>query len=151
MGKASSLEDQLLTEEVRPKLVDDCVALLDDEVARRKGLTGMAVKGAYKTVKAIKPGFVRGVIDGLLDDWVAELEPTWEAWDADRHGTFSAKILADDDVVAERLLTVTDRRAEKTKHTNAKRLYKKLRPSAKTQVLDSLPQVAALVDSYVSA
>ena len=34
----------------------------------------MAIRAAYATIKTIKRGFVRGVVDALLDEWVAKLE-----------------------------------------------------------------------------
>ena len=37
----------------RPRVVDACVRLIDEEVAAKSGLSGMAVKGAYAVVKKI--------------------------------------------------------------------------------------------------
>ncbi|MCB9728648.1 MAG: hypothetical protein H6744_16645 [Deltaproteobacteria bacterium] len=146
-----TLRDKLLNPEVRPGFLAESKRLLDDEVSRKGGLAGMTVKGAYSAVKAIRPGFVEGVLDVLLDEWVAELEPEYAAWRAaGSQGTLSAHILARRDAVAERLLHVTDRRAASTRHTTAKKLYDRLRGSAKSQVADALPRVGALVDRYVS-
>lgn len=150
MGSSETLADRLLTEEKRPKLVEDAEALLDAEVERKRGARGMMIKGAYKTVKAIRRGFVRGVIEDLLDEWVAELEDFWSDWQQGGGSpSFGQHLAASSDEVAERLLRVTDRRAETTKHTTAKRLYDKLRPQGKEQVVESLPRVADLLDQHL--
>jgi hypothetical protein len=146
-----TLHSHLLVPEIRPRFVRDCQRLLDDEVGAKKGLSGIAVKGAYSAVKAIKPGFVEGVLDVLLDEWVAELEPEYTAWrESAPAGKLSAHLLGRRDAVAERLLQVTDRRAAGTRHTTAKKFYDKLRGSAKAQVVEALPKVADLVDRYVA-
>jgi hypothetical protein len=145
-----TLHSHLLVPETRPRFLADCQRLLDDEVGSKKGFSGIAVKGAYSAVKAIKPGFVEGVLDVLLDEWVAELEPDYAAWrSGGASGKLSAHMLARRDAVAERLLHVTDRRAASTRHTTAKKLYDKLRTGAKAQVVEALPKVAALVDRYL--
>ena len=52
---------------------------------------------------------------------------------------------------AEALLSVTDDRAETTKHKTAKKLYKKMRPSAKANVIAAVPKLGALVESHLDA
>lgn len=149
---ATTLKDMLLTEEVRPRLVDDCCSLLDRQVAAKKGLSGMAIKGAYKTVKAIKPGFVRGVVNVLLDDWVDRLE----GFEAQRvaSGTsagLSEYVIGRKTDVAQALVAVTDERADGTRHKTAKKLYFRLRPSALSNVEEAIPDLARLVETYVDA
>ena len=52
-----NLIERLGTEPVRTKVIDDCVALIDNQV-RGKGLV---IRTAYGTVKALKKNFVREV------------------------------------------------------------------------------------------
>src|SRR3954467_4089229 len=75
----STLSEILLVPGNRPKVVIDCVRVIDEEVDSKGGLTGLAVKGAYALVKAVKPGFVSGAVDGMLDDFVRRLEPFYAA------------------------------------------------------------------------
>lgn len=142
-----SLKEDLLAPERRPALVRDCKALVDSEVGRKAGLGGMAIKGAYKALQKIRSGFVEGVIEALLDPWVEQLEPVYAAWhDAGASGAFGDHVTAHKDDVAERLLAVTDARAERTQYSSARKLYKKLRPSAKEHVLEAVPGLARVVD-----
>src|SRR4051794_8591208 len=78
-----SLKETLLDAAKRDGVIDDCLTLIDQEVAGKGGLTGLAVKGAYAVVKKIKPGFVREVVVGLLPDFVARLEPYYRDWRKD--------------------------------------------------------------------
>ena len=147
---ATTLKDALLTPEKRPGLLADCHRLLDDEVAKKRGISGSLVKGAYKTVSKIKPGFIRGVMDLLLDEWMVELEPEYEAYQANRNGTsFGSHLLQRKSEVAERMLAVTDRRAANTVHKTAGKLYNRLRGGAKSQVIESLPAAAVVLDRHL--
>jgi len=126
----SIIAARLLDDAVRPQVVKECCAIIDHQVSAKKGFSGIAIKGAYKTVKAIKPGFVPGVVDALLDEWVAKLADFERAR------------------VAEALISVTDARAETTKHKTAQKLYHRFRPSALTNVEDGVPELATLVTQY---
>jgi hypothetical protein len=150
MSDPKTLADRLLDPAVHPRLMSDCARLLDAEVARKRGLSGMAIKGAYKTVQAIKPGFIRGVTELLVGEWIVELEPDYRGWrDGGGEGSFGQALLRQRDAVAERMLRVTDRRAEGTPHKTAKKLYFKLRPGAKVQVVEALPGVGRVLDSHL--
>ncbi|NUN14474.1 MAG: hypothetical protein HUU55_12665 [Myxococcales bacterium] len=150
MGK---LQEKVLQADRRDHVVNDCVQLLDDEVAAQSGLKGLTVKGAYKVVQSLSPGFVRSVVDGLLDDFVARLEPYYEAYEKNPEGSrsFGTYVAKKSDSVADSLLGVTDERAHRTKHTTVKKLYEKLRPNAKTQVAASVPKLGQLVDKHLAA
>ena len=72
-----NLNDILLVPGNRPKVVADCVQLIEEEVDSKGGLTGLAVKAAFAVVKAVKPGFVTEAVDHMLNDFVSRLEPFW--------------------------------------------------------------------------
>ena len=74
-----TLTDMLLAPGNRPKVIADCTQLINEEVDSKGGLTGLAVKGAYALVKAVKPGFINEAVDHMLDDFVKRLEPFF-AW-----------------------------------------------------------------------
>ena len=57
-----SLAEKITKTPVRERVIVDCCALIDQEVSATSGLSGLAVKGAYKMVKAIKPRFVPEVV-----------------------------------------------------------------------------------------
>lgn len=133
----------------RSEVVAACVELVNDEVKAKKGIKGVAIKGAYGTVKRIKPRFVGETIDALLDDWLAKMQPHFETWQSGGQGSFGDYVAAHADDVAEDLLSVTDERAETSKHKTATKLYKKLRPKAKIDVASAAPKLGALIDGYL--
>ncbi len=73
-----NLTEALTGDSTRGAVVDDCLALIDAEVADKGGLTGLAIKAGYRTVQGIKPGFVRQVVSDLLPEFARALEPIYE-------------------------------------------------------------------------
>src|SRR5262249_37764362 len=69
------LEELLTAPERRKNVVADCVRLIDQEVDARTGLSGLAIKGAYRVAKAVRSGFVDDAVDRLLPRFLAQLEP----------------------------------------------------------------------------
>ena len=133
----------------RERVVEDCCVLVDEEVAKKKGLSGVVIKTGYKTVRGIKPGFIRGTVSALLDEWIAAIDPIWQrAVDAGRSP--SGELEADRPAVAEALLSVTDARAERAKSSLVRGTYQKLRPSAKEHVEQAVPGLAALLAKHTA-
>jgi hypothetical protein len=135
----------------RPLILDDCVKLIDDEVASKSGLSGLAIKTAYKVVCAVKPGIIRESMDALLDDFVARLEPFY----ADHRksgaapGAFGETLMRRPSEVADALLGITDDRAKKAKNATLKSAYEKLRPQAKKHVEEAVPRVCRTLTPHL--
>ena len=143
------IREKLTVPPNREHVVSECCNLVEDEVKAKGGLTGLAVKGAYGVVKAVKPRFVSEVIDGLLDQWVAKLEPFYAAWQVAGIGTFADYLKKRGPEVADALLQVTDARAQHAKSGSVKKMYDKMRSSAKKHVEDALPRLGNLVETEV--
>ena len=148
---SATLVEQLGKEPQRPQVVLECVELIDTQVKQK----GFLIKGAYSTLKAIKKKFVSETVDALLDDWLGKLQPHYDKWDATSITpsaiTFSDYIVARSDEVAEDLLKVTDERAEKTSHTTAKKMYMRMRDSAKRNVIEAIPELAKLIEKHLAS
>jgi len=144
-----TLTEKLTQPPNRERVIADCQTLIDEEVRGKGGLSGIAVKGAYTVVKAVKPRFVTEVVDAMLDDWVAKLTPFWDDWDrAGRTRPFAEHLRSQGDSVAEKLLEVTDGRARGAKNASVKKMYEKMRPTAKKHVEDALPRLGGLVEKH---
>ncbi len=148
---SQSLVERIGVDPTRPKVVEECVELIDAQVKAKGGLSGMAIKGAYATIKTIKRGFVPSVVEALLDDWLGRLQPHYDKWAAGGKGTFSEFVIARSDDVAEDLLQVTDERAARSTHTTAKKAYEKLRGGATTNVIEAIPELARLIERHLAA
>jgi len=142
-----TLTDILLVPGNRPKVIADCVQLINEEVDSKGGLTGLAVKGAYAIVKAIKPGFINEAVDHMLDDFVKRLEPFWADAQAKNEPVgpvFNARAPQ----VADALLAISDERAARSANQNLKKAYEKLRPTGKKHVEQAVPRVGRLIQKY---
>ena len=74
---AATLQEILLAPETKPKVLTDCYALVDQQVADKSGVSGTALKLGYKTVTSFAPGYFHGTVEGMLPQIVATLEPFW--------------------------------------------------------------------------
>ena len=142
-----SLVEQLGKDPVRTQVVNDCVELIDAQVKQR----GFVIKSAYATIKAIKKRFVPEVVDSLLDDWLQKLQPHHDKWAVTKQGTFSDHVIARSEDVAEDLLSVTDERAQKTSHTTAKKMYQRMRDTAKRNVVEAIPDLSRMIERHLAA
>lgn len=135
----------------RPALLSDCERLINDEVSSKSGLTGMAIKTAYKVVCKVKPGIIREAMDGLLDDFVKRLDPFWqqhlEAGGApEAFPTYMTSHASD---IADGLLGITDERARRANNKTLVSAYEKLRPQGKKHVQEAVPGVSKMLSKYL--
>ena len=142
-----NLVELLGRDPVRPLVIAECVDLIDGVVKQK----GFVIKSAYATIKAIKKRFVPEVVESLLDDWLGKLQPHYDKWAASKTSTFTDYVVARSDDVAEDLLSVTDARAEKTTHTTAKKMYLRMRDGAKKNVVESIPDLAKMIEKQLAA
>ncbi len=143
----TSLADVLTSDDKRKQVVDDCVVVLDQEVHDKGGLSGIAIKGAFKTIQGISPGFVRNVVNDLLPEFAKAADGVYQEAKA-KSIPVSRHFETEGGRVADALLAITDRRAQRTKYTSAKRLYETLRSTAKKHVEAAMPRVGRLVEKH---
>ncbi len=142
-----SLGDVINDPTKKPAVVADCCTLIDQEVADKGGLSGLAVKAGYAAVKGIKPGFVKEVVEKLLPEFSTHLDPIWE--EGKKTGNASAFFLSNKSRVADALLSVTDEKSRHAKSSVVRGTYEKLRGSAKKNVEEAVPRLARLLTKHV--
>jgi hypothetical protein len=145
----TTLKELLTAPSQRANVVTDCVHLIDEEVDAKGGISGLAIKGAYKIVKAVKPGVISESVDHLLDDFVARLEPFYEQAVAAGQSP-SSYMTSRPGQVADGLLAITDERAARAKNQTIKKAYEKLRPTGKAHVETAVPRIGRLIDRYTA-
>ena len=145
---AATLDQILLADNVRPDVVTDCLALIDQEVSGKSGVSGAAVKLAYKTAKTFAKGYLHATVETLLPDFVAALEPFWADFSASGAAGFGDYLVKRGDEVAEALLTVTDERAKGSGRAAIVRAYGTVRGGAAKHITAALPAVGVLVEKY---
>lgn len=146
-----TLAEQFAAADKRKAVVFDLVNLIDAEVARKGGLSGIAIKGAYAVVKAIKPSFISEAVDGLFDDCVKNLEGVYaDCNKGDGGSSFQSRWAGKGGAIADALLRITDERAVRTRHQTAKKAYEKLRPSAKKNVEEAVPGLGKVLVKHAA-
>lgn len=143
----------LVNEETRRgAVIVDCVELINAEVKSKKGLSGVAVKAAFAVVKAIKPKILEESVDSLLDDFVDAVQPFYrrhqEEGSADTLESYLSRQASE---VAESLLAITDKRAERASNKTLVKAYFKLRPKGKVHVEQATPGIGRVLDKHVAA
>lgn len=142
----STLKEILSKPGMRQDVVRDCEQIIQEEVSS-KGLTGIPIKAAYSVVKAIKPGFIPEVIDGLLDDFADRLDPLYQAAKAGNQPV-ATYLGSHANEAAEALLGITDERAKRAKNAVVKSAYEKLRPMAKKHTEAAIPRVGKMIAKF---
>ena len=144
-----SLREQIGTGDKREAVVEDGVKVLDQEVAEKGGLSGIAIKGAYKIVLGVRPGFIREAVNHLLDDFLDAMDPIYQEA-VEKKQPAAAYLKQNGARVAQALLTVTDQRAARVDSQVIKKTYEKMRPMAQKQVEGATPRLADLLQKHAA-
>jgi hypothetical protein len=144
----ATLQEILLTPENQPHVIDDSVTLIHEEVSGKSGVSGAAVKLAYKTASTFASGYLRSMVELLVPDMIVKLEPYWADFSASGAGDFGDYLVKHGDEVSEALLSVTDARAEGSTRPTILKAYRAVRGGASKHVTAALPALGALVQKY---
>ncbi len=147
---AATLEEILLTPENRPKVLADCQALIDQEVAGKSGVSGAAIKLAYKTATAFAPGYFRSTLEKMLPRIADKLEPYWADFGTSGGSEFGDYLSKRGSEVSEDLLSMTDGVAATSHRPAIVKAYRAVRGTAAKNVEAALPRVGELVMKYAS-
>jgi hypothetical protein len=144
-----SLREQIGSGDKRSAVVEDGMKVLDEEVGEKSGLSGIAIKGAYKIVQGVRPGFIREAVNHLLDDFLDAMNPIYQEA-AEKKQPAGAYLRQNSARVAQALLAVTDQRAARVESQIVKKTYEKLRPMAQKQVEGATPRLATLIEKHAA-
>jgi hypothetical protein len=147
---APTLDQILLAPDVQPHVVADCLTLIDQEVSAKSGISGAAVKLAYKTAKTFAKGYLQNTMEALLPHLVTQLEPYWTDFTASGASGFGDYLVKHGEEVSEALLSVTDAWAKESERPVIVKAYGTVRGGAAKHITAALPAVGALVEKYAS-
>jgi hypothetical protein len=145
---AATLQETLLAPDTQPQVLADCYTLIEQELSDKSGMSGAAVKLAYKTVNTFMPGHVQHMVEVLLPDMVSQLEPFWADFSASGSSGFGDYLAKRSDEVTQALLSVSDARAAGSGRPTVVRAYSSVRGSAVKHIEAALPRVGDLVQKY---
>lgn len=148
MPMAATLQEILLTPDIRPKVLADCQTLIDQEIADKSGVSGTTIKLAYKTATSFAPGYFRKTLEDMLPQMVDKLEPYWANFSTSGGSEFGDYLSKRGQEVSEDLLSLTDQIATVSKRPTIIKAYRAVRGSAVKHVEAALPRVGDLVMRY---
>lgn len=144
-----SLLETLQDPERRGLVLDDCEQILDAEVRDKSGMTGVAVKAAFRVVRSFKPGIIRIAMEDMIDEFAEQIDPFWAQCQSE--GAIPRQFfIANQNQIANALLSVTDGRAASSPNPPLKRAYSTLRPKAIRYLGAAMPRLAAMVAKHAS-
>ena len=145
MGLSTQVQDQDTT----ARIVADCARLMDEQVAAKNGLSGLAIKTAYRALKGLGPDYIPKVLHALLPQAVEAIDPMWEeglqVGDPVQH--LSQKRSETADV----LLGITDSKLSNAKNKIAIAAYKQVRKFVKSDVENAVPGFAQIIYTHTAA
>jgi hypothetical protein len=144
----ATLHQMLLAPDTMPRVVSDCQGLVEQELAAKSGVSGTAVKVAYKAVTAFAPGYYQSVVEAMLPDLADKLQPFWADFSVSGGAEFGDYLAKRGDEVSEALLSVTDEMAAVSERSAIVKAYKAVRGGAGKHIEAALPNLGALVQKY---
>jgi hypothetical protein len=145
---AATLQEMLLTPDVKSQVVADCQALVQQELSSKSGLSATALKIAYKAVTTFAPGYYQETVGIMLPDMANQLQPFWADFTASGGSEFGDYLSKRSGEVAEALLAVTDNMAGASERATIVKAYKAVRGGAGKNIEAALPNLGAMVQKY---
>jgi hypothetical protein len=145
-----TLQEILLAPASRPAVIGDCLALIEQEVSDKSGVSGTAIKLAYKTAKTLTPGYLRKTMESVLPGIADKLQPYWADFGASGGSEFGDYLAKRGPEVSEDLLSVSDGHAAASERPVIIRAYRSVRGNASTHVEAALPRVGQLAQKYAA-
>ena len=145
---AATLREMLLAPDVKPQVVADCQALVKRELDSKSGVSGTAIKIAYKAINAFAPGYYTQTVESMLPDLTDRLQPFWADFNASGGAEFGDYLAKRSDEVSEALLAVTDDMRDRSRRPAVIKAYSAVRKGAGKHIEAALPNLGAMVQKY---
>ena len=144
----ATLQEMLLRPEVEPQVTSDTLALVDTELASKSGMSGTAIKVAFKAVTAFAPGYYQETVHGMIPHMVYQLAPFWADFEVSGGAEFGDYLAKRGDEVSEALLAVTDEMAGRSGRAPVVKAYKAVRGGAGKHIQAALPNLGVMIQKY---
>jgi hypothetical protein len=142
MGLSEKLQDEL----VKASMAADCTKLMDEQVATKGGISGLALKATYGVVKGISADYIPGAIQRLLPEAISALDPMWE--EGIQAGDPVAHLTQNSERTADTILSVTDAKIKRVNNGLICSSYNKLRKSVKGDISAAVPGLAKIIGRH---
>lgn len=146
-----SLKEIMEDPSVSQSVLQDGLRVLDEEISRRSGIGGLAIKGAYKISKSVQGGrTLEKALHILIPEFINKLDPYYARFQEEGDGkTWEEYLHPYYGIIADELLAVTDQKIQGTDNRAIRGAYDKLRPKARKEVIRSLPALTHMMERYI--
>ncbi len=144
MGLSNSIQDQ----ETQAQIAAECAQLMDEQVAAKKGISGLAIKTAYRALKGLGPSYIPRALESLLPPSLEAMDPMWD--EGLQAGDPVDYLSQNREKTADVLLGVTDAKLGGAKNKVVIAAYKQVRKSVKGDVEDAVPGLAKIIKQHAS-
>ena len=144
----ATLQEMLLAPDVQPKVHTDVLALVDSELATKSGMSGTAVKVAFRAVTAFAPGYYQETVQSMIPGMTEALAPFWADFQTSGGADFGDYLAKRGDEVSAALLEVTDEMASRSGRAAIVKAYKAVRGGAGKHIQAALPNLGAMIQKY---
>lgn len=141
------LSEQIKPQEIQSNIAIDCAKLMEDQVSKKTGITGLAFKAVYGALKGVSPNYIKEAIERLLPQVSVALDPIWKEGLAT--GDPFQYLVENNSTTADVILSVTDAKIEKSQNKIVKIAYNKVRPSVKGEVAEAIPGLTQILGNYI--
>ena len=143
-----SLSENLLAEPARTAVISDLVAVVEQEVGEKKGISGTAVKAGYGAVRKVMPDLTKRAVVRMLPDCAEALDPFWTDFQSSGDADFGGYLAGRGSEAAQALLAVSDAKVAGTSREVIKKAYKPLRGRAGDHVQAALPRLGSTLQKH---
>lgn len=140
-----ALGDLIKDSAVQASIVNDCNQLINSHVSQKGGVSGMALKTAYRVVRGVGPTYVPGAIGRMLPAALEALDPIWQ--EGMQSGNPVEHLNHHRTRTADLILSVTDHRIRYASGPVVG-VYNKLRKSVKSDIEEVVPELACILDRH---
>jgi hypothetical protein len=145
-----TLSEKLLRQDNFPQVVADCKTLIEQELDSKGGVSGGALKLAYKAVTSFAPGYYDTAVTNMVPSFVQQLDPFWAHFVNSGGSSFGDYLAKNGEQASEALLAVTDQLAGSSSKGAVVRAYKTVRGGASKHIEAALPNLGELVQRYMA-
>jgi len=143
-----TLDEILNDPEAKARFIEGGVRVIEEEVAGKSGLSGRLLKGAFATVKALRPGILASLLNMLLPHFAPAVSPHFEK--AKAQGDVQGYFAANASTIAEAMLAITDEAAGNAQNKVLKKTYRALRGQASKHTTEAMPAVGRLLQQFAN-
>lgn len=134
----------------REALTTDLCALTNQTAADQSGLKGMAIKGALGAAKKVDSNILEKVINRVQPELLEDLQPHWQKYREQEGAANFGDFLAEHShEIAEQLVALADRSADKIDNQALANVYQTVRGKAAGLIEEALPEMGRVIEKHM--